>query len=209
MAPTLSPNGNGRVRKTLASQIDRLDGILDGLSEALQEEISAGVQQAVKEAVKLAVVEVLTNEDLQRRIRVHPVATADVAQQPGIASRACLAISRFATWTVTSLAKAGRWVWSKAGSIATAAVDTTCERSSHAYHQALDLMDLSWSTMLAALLLALRYRKHLLVATTIGVTVGILCYAGGPIIATTTSVITSFLASFSTPLPPWDRIRRS
>ena len=44
---------NGPTRKTLASQIDRLDSILDGLSEGLDQ----AVAQTVREAVGLAVEE--------------------------------------------------------------------------------------------------------------------------------------------------------
>jgi hypothetical protein len=52
---TTKSNVNGQERKTLASQIDRLDSILDGLSEALSESVSSAVQEAVSLAVKEAV----------------------------------------------------------------------------------------------------------------------------------------------------------
>jgi hypothetical protein len=62
-------NVNGQERKTLASQIDRLDTILDGLSEALSESVSTAVQEAVslavKEAVQTVLTEILTNPDLR------------------------------------------------------------------------------------------------------------------------------------------------
>src|SRR5262245_9205730 len=65
---------NGTARKSLAEQIGRLDNILDGLAEALNESVAAAVQQAVGVAVAAAahaaVVEVLTNPQLQRRL--HP-----------------------------------------------------------------------------------------------------------------------------------------
>src|SRR5262245_7732054 len=58
---------NGSARKSLAEQIDRL-------AEALNESVAAAVQQAVGEAVAAAahaaVVEVLTNPQLQKRL--HP-----------------------------------------------------------------------------------------------------------------------------------------
>jgi hypothetical protein len=60
---------NGQERKTLASQIDRLDSILDGLSDALNESVSTAVQEAVslavKEAVQTVLTEVLTNPELR------------------------------------------------------------------------------------------------------------------------------------------------
>jgi hypothetical protein len=42
---------NGQPRKTLADQIDRLDGILDGLGEALTEAVADAVKEAVRAAV--------------------------------------------------------------------------------------------------------------------------------------------------------------
>lgn len=62
-------NGSNRIhRKTLSTQIDRLDGILDGLSEALSESVAMAVKEAVsgvvREAVEAAVKEVLSNPQL-------------------------------------------------------------------------------------------------------------------------------------------------
>src|SRR5438034_246991 len=67
--PMAATSMNNSVRKTLASQLDRLDGILDALSEGLNEAISDGVKAAVGEAVRQAVVEVLTNEELRRHLQ--------------------------------------------------------------------------------------------------------------------------------------------
>jgi hypothetical protein len=53
---------NGPSRKTLASQLDRLEGMLDGFDTALAEAVPEAVEQAVKQAVQA---EVLTNHDLQ------------------------------------------------------------------------------------------------------------------------------------------------
>jgi hypothetical protein len=66
---TTKTYANGQERKTLASQIDRLDTILDGLSEALSESVATAVQEAVslavKEAVQTVLTEVLTNPELR------------------------------------------------------------------------------------------------------------------------------------------------
>ena len=53
---------NGPARKTLASQLDRLDSILDGLSEGLTDAVSS----AVREAVGLAVQEAVRAHDMVR-----------------------------------------------------------------------------------------------------------------------------------------------
>jgi hypothetical protein len=64
---------NGRQRKSLAEQIDRLDAILDGLSDALQGAVAQAVQEAVglavKEAVRAVLTEILTNPQVQEKLR--------------------------------------------------------------------------------------------------------------------------------------------
>src|ERR1043166_5538730 len=59
---------NGKMRKTLADQLDRLDQILDVLSDGLNEAVASAVQEAagaaVQQAVRQALVEVLTNPDV-------------------------------------------------------------------------------------------------------------------------------------------------
>ncbi len=59
---------NGRARKSLADQIDRLDGILDGLADALNQAVAEAVKEAVAVAVRAAVAETLANAELRRRI---------------------------------------------------------------------------------------------------------------------------------------------
>ena len=62
-------NSNGPPRKTLASQIDRLDSILDGLDAALAGAVQETVEQAVKQAVQAVLTEVLINRDLQEQLQ--------------------------------------------------------------------------------------------------------------------------------------------
>ena len=62
---TTATTTNG-VRKTLASQIDRLDSILDGLSEGLNEAVATAVQGAVELAVRQAVGQAV-KEAVQRK----------------------------------------------------------------------------------------------------------------------------------------------
>src|ERR1700688_1844887 len=75
MTTTLNPSAhtNGSTRKNLASQLDRLDGILDGLADGLNEAVASAVQQAVavavQEAVRGILTEVLTNPDLLAKLR--------------------------------------------------------------------------------------------------------------------------------------------
>src|SRR5215470_505536 len=89
MTTTTATNG---VRKTLASQLDRLDSILDGLSDALNEAVATAVEGAVERAVRQAVgeavretlqaviAEVVSNPDLLAAARtlLAPGTAADV-----------------------------------------------------------------------------------------------------------------------------------
>ena len=82
-------NMNGQ-RKTLATQLDRLDSILDGLAEALNEAVADAVRQsvaaAVGEAVQAAVKEVLTHPELLRAAAAQaapaPAPVAEPATKP-------------------------------------------------------------------------------------------------------------------------------
>ena len=64
---------NGPTRKTLASQLDRLDGILDGLSEGLNQAVAQAVREAVglavQEAVQAVLTELLTNPALREQLQ--------------------------------------------------------------------------------------------------------------------------------------------
>jgi len=63
---------NGRARKSLADQIDRLDrlldGLADGLNEAIADAVSLAVSRAVQEAVQAVLREVLTRPELLARV---------------------------------------------------------------------------------------------------------------------------------------------
>ncbi len=71
---TTKTETNGQVRRrTLASQLDRLDGILDGLSEGLNEAVvdavKGAVGVAVREALQAVLSEVLTNPALLEHLQ--------------------------------------------------------------------------------------------------------------------------------------------
>jgi hypothetical protein len=82
---------NGPARKTLASQLDRLDSILDGLSEGLTDAVASAVREAVglavQEAVQAVLAELLTNpalrEQLQRPAEAESAPPDDPANRSG------------------------------------------------------------------------------------------------------------------------------
>jgi hypothetical protein len=80
---------NGPTRKTLASQLDRLDGILDGLSEGLNQAVAQAVREAVglavQEAVQAVLTELLTNPALREQLQ--GPAEAESAPPDGLANK--------------------------------------------------------------------------------------------------------------------------
>jgi hypothetical protein len=81
MTTTTAPD---KGRKTLSSQLDRLDamldGLADGLNEAVADAVQAAVAAAVKEAVQATLAEVLTNPTFLAGLRP-PTSEAAAAPQ--------------------------------------------------------------------------------------------------------------------------------
>jgi hypothetical protein len=102
---TTKTNADGQQRKTLASQLDRLDAILDTLGEGLDEAVAQAVQQAVELAVREgvhrgvrgALAEVLTNPEVLAVLRAAAAPAADARPAPAGPPRS-----------------GGRWGWLKA-----------------------------------------------------------------------------------------------
>jgi hypothetical protein len=60
---------NGRVqRKSLASQLDRLDNTIDALADGLNKAVADAVREAVAEAIETVVRQVLSNPELLRQL---------------------------------------------------------------------------------------------------------------------------------------------
>lgn len=69
---------NGRQRKSLADQIDRLGSMLDGLAEGLNEAVATAVQ----EAVRAVLTEVFTNPERLARLPAAQSVTSASAVPP-------------------------------------------------------------------------------------------------------------------------------
>src|SRR5262245_39659435 len=107
MTPTTMNVPDGRAaRKSLAEQIDRLDGILDGLADALQEAVTQAVQAAVGGAGRGAVRAVrtggLTSPGVLDRLRppLPPPVTAPAEMPLPPAERR---VSRLRAWVSARL----------------------------------------------------------------------------------------------------------
>src|SRR5262245_26918627 len=109
MNPTTNPNGQ---RKSLASQIDRLDTMLDGLADGLTDAVAQAVQGAValavKEAVQAVLTELLTNPavlaTLQAATQAAQPEQVDDAPTPKGPGR----FAAWRNWAGAQLKKAGR-----------------------------------------------------------------------------------------------------
>jgi hypothetical protein len=106
---------NGKQRRSLAEQIDRLDGILDGLSDALNESVASAVKDAVglavREAVQAVLTELLANPAVRELLQGGPPPADDPADlpagQPAGNSRGRAVASRLGRWARAAVRAAG------------------------------------------------------------------------------------------------------
>jgi hypothetical protein len=176
---TAIATSNGRARKSLADQIDRLEGILDGLAEALNEAVVQAVRQAVTVAVRTALAEALANPDLRARMVVAPA--ADVGPRPSMLKRLMAAARRTKNRITTAIGRFGRWVF---GSVR--ALPRNTGRLARASWR-VNWRGLRWLGASARKLPSQiwRMRGPVLLALSVGGVVAWGCYVAGPIIAAT------------------------
>ena len=187
----------------MASQIDRLEGILAGLPESLGQTVAEAVQDAVGKAVELAVREVLTNPEILRVLQaaVPTAEPAKSAQDGSLAKSLGQAWQRTrenATWAGTKvgeqavavggwLSRACAWV---GGSLRTgwAWASGTCGRAAAG-------LAAVYNTLPAFLMILWSYRKPLLIAVTVGLVVGLGAYCAGPLVSATFSGLAGFVGA--------------
>jgi hypothetical protein len=196
---------NGRVaRKTLASEIDRLDSLLEGLAENLNEAVATAVKdtvsQAVREAVNAVIQEVLTNAELLRRLRSKPEPPPEPAPAPSQPNRSVQTLRHAWNWTRAAVAQkasaAGRmlgqarsWIGSQLQQ-SYAALCQRCQqavsRGTQAWEGATHLLPVLWQC-----------RGPLLLALAVGLVLGVGCYLAGPFVAATVSGLAGFAGSLT------------
>jgi len=205
---TATTSTNGRTRKSLAEQIDRLDGLLDGLAENLTEAVTAAVDSAVKEAmtaavreaVRAAVVEVLTAEEHRRRPGVMPT-PAGQPPVPGVVRLADTA-RRALDWlagaamsardTVRAVARRAKARALKASDRSLAAGRANVRRLCE---QAAAKSRAGWLLLVALAALGKPLRGQLLVALGVGVMTGLVAYLAGPLVVPVACGLAGFVAS--------------
>jgi hypothetical protein len=187
---TVTTDTNNRVRKSLAEQIDRLDGILDGLAEGLNEAVIAAVKEAagaaVQEAVRAVLSELLANPELLHSVRdslTPPLRTeTHVADQP-TESRG--------TGAATSARLGGCRAWLRARVLgAKGRLVPWLGRARRPVYAA------SASLCIAAGV-ARRVWRSLLVALGVGVLVGVAAYLLGPWLSTAAGGLAGFTTSLA------------
>jgi hypothetical protein len=157
---------NGRVRKSLAEQIDRLDSILDGLSEVLQGAVSEAVTEAVglavKEAVRCVLAEVLTSPEFLERLR-----QVAAGSNPTPVTTAPLVPGMVRPW----FGRAFAWACDRLGNVRQAVT------------AAANFIGLSMSRAGRYLQALLPFRRQLLLSAAVGTLAGIAAYHSTPMLA--------------------------
>lgn len=174
---TTAVPSNGKMRKSLASQIDRLDAILDGLADAIPEVVAETVravaQQTVRDVVQAAITEILTNPEILARLRA--------ASGVGAASRATRPTLRQQLQAVWQRIRACA---SSARALAGAASRSLACGLLHIVRQLVVLGQRCKE--------ARRYKFQLLSALAVGAALAVAAVCGGPWLASVTSGLGGF-----------------
>jgi len=202
MGTTTLDNG---VRKTLASQLYRLDTILDGLAENLNEAVAMAaansvkeiVNVAVQEAVRAALVEILTNVEVQKRlINVQPTPTIIHLREKAHSCWSWLVRAAKGTWVkIVAVAAA---VGNKVKGMSSSLVRVASTKVQQARKEIVRSIRKGWMLMTVLAALAKRFRTQLLLAVSAGVLVGVVCYFAGREIASIGCGLAGFLGSLAT-----------
>jgi len=191
---------NGRLpRKTLSTQLDRLDDILDGLADSLNGAVAQAVKdavgQAVQEAVQGVLSEVLTNPELLAKLRPEPVPQAGpptlAAQGPGWLSRLA-GVAKGACAKACNLAKQACGKGAQLARAGWAAVNAGVVHMSGRVKM---LARGLWAFLGGAAGVAWQTRKPLLIALGVGSVLGLGCYLAGPAVSSAVSGCAGFVAS--------------
>ena len=201
---------NNGVRKTLASQLDRLDMILDGLAENLNEAVAIAatnsvkeiVNVAVQEAVRAALIEILTNAEVQKRLIHAPPATPTMIHLREKARSCWSWLVRAAKGTWTKIVMVGN----KLKGIGSSLVKVASTKVQQARKEIVRSVQRGWMLMTALVALAKRFRTQLLLAVGVGVMVGVVCYFAGREIASIGCGFAGFVGTLASEVV--SRVRR-
>lgn len=196
MTATGSTASNSQTRKSLASQIDRLDGILDGLADGLNDAVALAVKEAVavavKEAVQTVLAEVLTNPEIAARLQASLVkntprpASRDVTWRDRLAkirqkvTGCCMAIAKKCGAGLHRAWRAAVCLGRKAVQVPGKVVRRGAEVA---------------AKIAANLWVVRQFKYQLLVALAVGAAAGVAAYFAGPWLSVLASGVGGFAAS--------------
>jgi hypothetical protein len=170
---------NGRARKSLADQIDRLDGILDGLADALNMAVAQAVKEAVEVAVKAALAETLAHPALRSRLASAPA--VEQGPRPSALKRLLAATRRTFSRVTAGVGRFGPWVFGAVCSLPA----TTRKIAGASCRLARTVLRQLSAAVRRLAGLTWRLRGPVLVALSVGGVVAWGCYVAGPLIAST------------------------
>jgi hypothetical protein len=193
---TTNVNTNGPTRKTLASQLDRLDTILDTLDEGLQEAVASAVQEAVglavREAIKGLVEEVLTNPDFLSQVRalLTPVIVKHTPQPVAGEKIQAAVKERFGS------------LWN--------GVKGRVEETKQTCRQVLRRISRWTASLLSRVRVLGRFKRQLLLSAGVGVAAGVVSYFAGPYVAAAAGWLGGFLTTIGVQAAlAWERLKKA
>jgi hypothetical protein len=169
-------NTNGRTeRKTLASQLDRLDNTIDALADGLNRFVADAVREAITAAVSQTVEavlrELLSRPELLRQLAGQTVPTTATAVEPGKPSK----LKRLCNSVWQKIRNGWAWLALKGSAKATGAKEKATglwQRMCMVPDRVHDLMNTGW-----------RHKRQVAIATGAGMVIGLGSYAAGPLLA--------------------------
>jgi hypothetical protein len=193
-------------RKSLADQIDRLDGILDGLAEALNESVADAVKdviaQVVRDAVHTAVTEVLSSPDLLR------AALEKHAPPPTIPTTPPAPEPKPPTLK-ENLARVGNRLSEKvkqAASLLKKKMTKVCAVACTATKKAGRVVANAPTILRAVVKTAWAFRRPCAVAVGVGVACGAICYMGGQLFSSVANGLSGAAVTLSAMTLPLKRL---
>jgi hypothetical protein len=178
---------NGRGRKSLASQLDRLDQILDCLSDGLNEAVATAVKEAVavavEQAVRTALCEVLTNADVLALVRgaAEQSQTSQPTSKP-VGVRVRERIGKVMAWIGHRLRQFGRMCCVAKNRVQTGVAT---------FRRRLEMLR--------------PFRTPILIALSVGMVAGVAAYFAGPWLSAVASGIGGFATTLAVQVGLWLR----
>jgi hypothetical protein len=203
----MSTQTNGRLRKSLASQLDRheeiigrLEGTIDALADGLNQAVAMIVQESVTSAVQAAVVEVLSNSELHQRLRqgLKP----DQSERP--ANPVIQAAKHLWGWLVAGVVHLGstvasvvRTAWNKTAQFLGACKKSIPGKVASVAGKTRAVVRRGWTEALGVLRFLQPSRKLVLMAVIVGVTLAVCSYWCGPVVSSLVNGVVGFFAALA------------